>query len=154
MKKKLGNMALPATAIAAMLFTGSVTLAAGGPAGHTVLVPTGLKWTPNPALAGSEIAVLAGDPKKPGPYVMRVKFPPNTSNTPHSHPDNRMVTIVSGTWYFGHGDKFDAAKGTVLPPGTFFTEPANAVHYNFTKVDAVVIEIHGTGPTGTAPVKK
>ncbi len=105
-------------------------------------------------LKGSEIAVLSGDPKKAGPYVMRVKFPPNTNNPPHSHPDNRLVTIISGTWNFGHCDQFDAAKGKPLPQGTFFIEPAGAVHFNFTRAEAVVIQIHGMGPTGTTPAKK
>ena len=119
-----------------------------------MLAPTDLKWKPNPLVQGSEQAVLLGDPKKAGPYVMRIKFPPNFNNKPHTHPDDRVVTIISGTWNFGHGDTFDASKGKSLPQGTFFTEPANAVHYNFTKAEPVVIQIHGMGPTGTTPVKK
>jgi quercetin dioxygenase-like cupin family protein len=117
-------------------------------------VPADLRWTPNPSVQGSEIAVLAGDPKKPGPDAMRIKFPPDINNNPHTHPDKRVVTIISGTWNFGHSDTFDASKEKSLPQGTFFTEPANAVHYNFTKTEPVVIQIHGMGPTGTTPVKK
>jgi quercetin dioxygenase-like cupin family protein len=154
MKMLFSSNAISVAVILAGLIGGSAALAAGDPAGHTILVPTDLKWAPNPSLKGSEIAVLSGDPKKEGPYVMRIKFPPNTDNPPHTHPDNRVVTIVSGTWYFGHGDTFDAAKGKVLPQGTFFTEPGNAVHFNFTKAEPVVIQIHGMGPTGTTPVKK
>jgi len=154
MKKMSRSTAISVAAIVVGLVGGSAALAAGDPAGHTVLVPTDLKWTPNPLVQGSEQAVLLGDPKQAGPYVMRIKFPPNFINKPHTHPDNRVVTIISGTWNFGHGDTFDAAKGKSLPQGTFFTEPANSVHYNFTKSEAVIIQIHGMGPTGTTPVKK
>lgn len=153
--KKLSRSTLVFIAVAVAGLAGSsLALAGDDPAGHTVLVPTDLKWTPNSALKGSEIAVLSGDPQKAGPYVMRIKFPPNTNNKPHTHPDNRVVTIISGTWNFGHGDTFDAAKGRTLPQGTFFIEPAGTVHYNFTQSEPVVIEIHGMGPTGTTPVEK
>jgi quercetin dioxygenase-like cupin family protein len=138
-----------------LLAAGITTVMAGDdPAGHMVLVPTDLAWKPNPASPETEQAVLYGDPTKAGPYVMRIKFPANFINKPHTHPDNRLVTIISGTWNFGHGDTFDKAKGKVLPAGTFFIEPGNTVHYNFTNSEPVIIEIHGTGPTGTTPVKK
>jgi quercetin dioxygenase-like cupin family protein len=154
MKMMFSGKAMSVAVILAGLTGGSMALAEGDPAGHMVLAPTDLKWKPNPLVQGSEQAVLLGDPKKAGPYVMRIKFPPNFVNKPHTHPDDRVVTIISGTWNFGHGDTFDASKGKVLPQGAFFTEPANAVHYNFTKTEPVVIQIHGMGPTGTTPVKK
>ena len=153
MSKLLGNTVLSIATLMAGLTAMGTALASGDPAGHTVLAPDQIQWVPNPALKGSEVAVLSGDPKKAGPYVMRIKFPPNTNNLPHTHPDNRVVTIVSGTWYFGHGDKFDASKGKILSQGAFFTEPGGAVHYNFTRSEPVIIQVHGMGPTGTTPVK-
>jgi len=132
---------------------GAAVKAEGDPAGHVVTPPDKLIWKDLP-LPGAKQAVLYGDPKKAGPYTMRVKFPPNTKNPPHTHPDNRQATVISGTWYFGHGDTLDEGKSTILPTGTFFTEPAKTVHYNFTKSDEVVIQISGMGPTATDYVKK
>lgn len=132
---------------------GAVAIGEGGQAGHAVTPPDKLIWKDLP-LPGAKQAVLYGDPKKEGPYTMRVKFPPNTKNAPHFHPDNRQATVISGTWYFGHGDNLDQAQATTLPAGTFFTEPAKAIHYNFTLSDEVVIQISGMGPTGTEYLKK
>ena len=140
-------------ALATGLVGSALAYAQGEPAGRVVLAPSDLRWIDNPALPGAQTAVLFGDPAKPGPYTMRVRFPPNTKNPPHSHPDNRQATVVSGTWFFGHGDKLDTEKAAELPTGTFFTEPANAIHYNFTTSEEVVVQISGTGPTGTNRLK-
>jgi quercetin dioxygenase-like cupin family protein len=140
-------------ALAPGLVGSGFAYAQGDPAGRIVLVPSNLKWVDNPAPAGAQTAVLFGDPTKPGPYVMRVKFPPNTKNPPHTHPDNRQATVISGTWYFGQGDNLDTEKATTLPAGTFFTEPANSVHYNFTTSEQVIVQISGTGPTASKPFK-
>jgi hypothetical protein len=132
---------------ALLLAGGSFALVEGDPASHILLVPNSLKWIDIPTLPGAKQAVLYGNPKEAGPYVMRIKFPP------HPHPDNRQATMIWGTWYFGHSGKFDASKEKKLPPGTFFTEPANSVHYNLTKGGAVIIQASGTGPTGTIYLK-
>ena len=140
-------------ALASGLAGGAFAYAQGEPAGRIVLAPSDLKWVNNPAPAGAQTAVLFGDPTKPGAYTMRVKFPPNTKNPPHTHPDNRQATVISGTWYFGHGDQLDPEKATKLTAGTFFTEPANTVHYNFTTSEEVIVQISGTGPTASKPFK-
>ena len=74
---------------------GSAALAEGDPAGHVLLAPENLKWVDIPTLPGAKQAVLYGNPKEAGPYVMRIKFPPNTKNPPHTHPDNRQATVIS-----------------------------------------------------------
>lgn len=62
---------------------------------------------------------LVGDPTKPGPYTIRLKFPAGYKVAPHTHPDSREVTILSGTWYTGYGEKFDPAALKELPAGSF-----------------------------------
>lgn len=84
---------------------------------------------------------------------MRMKFLPNTTNPPHTHPDDRQVTVLSGTWYLGRGDKLDREKATKVLPGTFFTEPGKAVHYNFTGPGEVITQVSGMGPTSTDYLK-
>src|SRR6059058_5866160 len=54
-----------------------------------------------------ETMVLKGDPSKPGLYTILLRIAPNTRIQPHSHQDDRIATVVSGTWYFGYGNEFD-----------------------------------------------
>lgn len=102
-------------------------------------------------------AILYGDPKKPGLYVSRVKFPAGFKVMPHTHADEvRTVTIMSGTMYFGRGEQWDESKLEVYPAGTFFTEPANTPHFAWAKDGEVVAQFTAIGPTGTTfiPQKK
>ena len=122
--------------------------------GTVLVLPENVKYVDIPGLLpGAQIAVLLGDPKKPGPYVMRVKFPPNTMNPPHTHPETRQGTVLSGSWNFGHGEKIDIAHSTKLPAGTFFTEAAGSTHYTFSTTEAVIVQISGMGPTSTDYLK-
>jgi quercetin dioxygenase-like cupin family protein len=115
------------------------------------LAPAEMKWQSQGALAlaGIEQSNLVGDPSKPGPYTIRLKFPAGYKLAPHTHPDYREVTILSGTWYTGYGDKFDAAALKALPAGSFYTEPANLPHFVEVR-EPVIIQVSGTGPSGRA----
>lgn len=107
-----------------------------------------LKWKAG-RVPGHEIAPIVGDSTKAGPYVERVKFPANSISQAHSHPESRMYTVISGTWYVGYGDKYDADKLKALPAGSFYTEPANVSHFSVIKDEPVVVQIVGNGPTAT-----
>ncbi len=113
------------------------------------LTPVEMQWTTQGGLAapGMEQLNLVGDPAKPGPYTLRLKFPKGFRIAPHTHPDSREVTIVSGTFATGYGETFDAAKLKILPAGSFYTEPANVPHYIEIKED-VVLQVSGVGPSG------
>jgi quercetin dioxygenase-like cupin family protein len=100
-------------------------------------------------VAGVETATLVSDSTKQGPYIERIRFPANFKVQPHTHPEERTYTILSGTWYVGWGDKFDEAKLISLPAGSFYTEPANVAHFVATRGDGAVIQLSGTGPTAT-----
>jgi len=99
------------------------------------------------ALGGIEQARLVGDPTKPGPYTIRLKFPAGYKLAPHAHPDYREVTILSGTWYTGYGEKFDEGALKALPAGSFYTEPANLPHFVAVR-EPVLIQVSGIGPSG------
>ena len=118
------------------------------PAGAFRISTDELKWKPG-RVPGHEIAPLIGDSTKPGPYVERVKFPPNSTSQAHSHPDDRTYTVISGTWYVGYGDKLEPAKLKALPAGSYHTEPANVAHFSVIKEEGVIVQITGTGPTAT-----
>ena len=115
----------------------------------TALTPSEMKWGAQGglAMAGMEQVNLVGDPSKPGPYTLRLKFPAGYKLAPHTHPDYREVTILSGTWYTGYGEKFDAAALKELPAGSFYTEPANVAHFVEVR-EPVMIQVRGTGPSG------
>ena len=116
--------------------------------GAVALTPGEMKWASQGGLAapGMQQLNLIGDPAKPGPYTLRLKFPKGFRLAPHTHPDSREVTILSGTFATGYGEKFDADNLKVLPPGSFYTEPANVPHYIEIK-DDTILQVTGTGPS-------
>jgi mannose-6-phosphate isomerase-like protein (cupin superfamily) len=102
---------------------------------------------------GEQLKVI-GDQTKPGPYVFFTKPRPGRSGAsePHTHPDTRTYTVISGTWYVGFGTKFDESKLIALPAGSYYTEPAGVPHFVLIKDEGVVVQITGTGPSRLIPV--
>jgi quercetin dioxygenase-like cupin family protein len=76
-----------------------------------------------------------------------LKFPAGYKLAPHSHPDYREVTVLSGVFATGYGETYDPAKLKILPAGSFYTEPANVPHYIEIE-DDVVLQVSGMGPSG------
>ena len=117
---------------------------------------TGAAETAGPGtsgVAGIRTVVLKGDPSKAGLYTILLRVPAHTRIAAHRHPDDRVATVVSGTWYFGYGGAFDAASLKALPPGSFYTEPPEEDHFAETRDSAVTVQISGVGPTGTTYVR-
>jgi len=112
------------------------------------LTPAEMTWQAQGGLAlgGIEQANLVGDPTKPGPYTIRLKFPAGSRLAPHTHSDYREVTILSGTFNAGYGEKFTEAALKALPAGSFYTEPANLPHFIEVR-EPVLIQVRGTGPS-------
>jgi hypothetical protein len=88
------------------------------------LTPEQMEWELNPRVLGLGMAKIIESGKEAGPYVYRIKFPKGRVVQAHSHPDDRLYTVVSGTWYIGWGTAYDESKLTGLLPGSFYTEPA------------------------------
>jgi quercetin dioxygenase-like cupin family protein len=132
-----------------VLVLGGVALAQTAAPAVVALTPAEMKWQSQGGLAapGMEQLNLVGDPAKPGPYTLRIKFPKGFRIEPHTHPDSREVTILSGTFATGYGEKFDPAGLKILPAGSFYTEPANIPHYIEIK-EEVVLQVSGMGPSG------
>ena len=103
--------------------------------------------------AGIQTTVLLGDPSKPGLYTIRLSIAPNTTIQAHTHRDDRVAMVVSGTWYFGYGVRRDPAALKSLPAGSFYTEPAGEPHFAETKAEPVTVYITGHGPTDTVYVE-
>ena len=106
-----------------------------------------LKWGPAPDFIpkGAQIAVLSGDPSKEGLYVVRLKVPAGYKIPAHNHPTAEMVTVISGHFHLGMGDKLDMKKGMVLTAGAFAEAPAKMNHYAWTS-SPTVVQVHGQGP--------
>jgi pimeloyl-ACP methyl ester carboxylesterase len=110
---------------------------------------TGTEQVGSSFLAGVSTKVLAGDPSKPGFYTIILSVPANTTIPAHSHRDDRMATVVSGTWQFGYGDRFDENALKRLPPGSVYSEPGGGNHFARTGAEPVLVQITGIGPTDT-----
>jgi quercetin dioxygenase-like cupin family protein len=101
-----------------------------------------------------QITLIAGDPEKEGFYVLRARFLPGVFSAPHTHANDRHVTVIKGTWYTGTDASFDRDKTVPLRPGSYMMHPAGAVHYDGAKDEEVIVEIKGIGPAPTSPYRQ
>ncbi|MBV8489239.1 MAG: cupin domain-containing protein [Candidatus Eremiobacteraeota bacterium] len=129
--------------------------AADTAAAPIIVMPTQLAWTTSDQLpAGSKMAVLQGDPSKPGYYTIRFSLPDGAAFPVHLHGTDEYVTVLEGTLLVGLGDTVDKAKMTALPAGSFVAVPAGLHHYALAK-GATVLQLSGAGPmTTTMPAGK
>ena len=106
-----------------------------------------IRWGPAPNVlpAGVQMAVVSGDPSKDALYVVRLKMPANYEIPAHNHPTSEYVTVLSGDFHIGMGDKLDRKKGLALQAGGFAEASAKMNHYAWTSSETVV-QIHGQGP--------
>jgi len=115
---------------------------------HAAVQADGLKWVAPAAYAkGAQFAVLKGDPSKEGFYVVRLKVPAGFRIPPHTHPNDENVTVLSGTFHIGTGDKFDEKKGVSLKAGGYSYVAKGMQHYAYFP-EETVIQLHGMGPQG------
>jgi quercetin dioxygenase-like cupin family protein len=107
-----------------------------------------LTWTATEGnKLGVQTAVLDGDPSKPGFYLIINRFPPGVMSRPHTHPDERHVLVVKGTWYTGEGTNWTPDKTVGLKAGDYMRHPAGGVHWDGALDEEVLVAISGYGPT-------
>ena len=128
--------------LGASLFIVTAAAAEGGPVNVDEL-----KWADAAPLLpkGAQFAVVSGDPFKNGLYVLRLRLPAGYKLPAHNHPTSEYVTVLSGNFHLGMGDKLDEAKGIELRPGGFAEAPAGMNHYAWATSDTV-LQVHGPGP--------
>ena len=97
---------------------------------------------------GAEIATVVGDPRRPGPYVVRVRVARGVRLQPHTHPEDRVYTVISGVFYIGFGRTFDASKLQAFAPGSVVVLPRNTPHFHWAKSGTYVTQVSGYGPLG------
>lgn len=141
-----------------MLLATAVTIAAalnapGASAAemHKVVKPDAIQWGPAPPQLpkGAEVAVMSGDPGKAD--ILRAKMPDGYAVPAHWHKRAEHVTVISGTFNVGMGDKLDKQKGEALGPGGFFAAAPKMRHYAWATGETV-IEVSGIGPFDIAYV--
>ncbi len=115
---------------------------------HVVITPDQIKWGPPPPglPAGSEIAVLSGDPSKAGvPFTIRARMPDGYKIPPHWHPTDENVNVIQGTLMMGLGTKFNESGGSEMQAGSYALMPKGLRHFAWAKGETI-IDVYGIGP--------
>ena len=142
---------LPATVwlpMASVLCLGSGLASGGDVGGYINVFPDDLVWRNSPSIPATiQLAKVYGDPALPGPYIFRARLAAGTRLLPHRHPDERWVTVLSGTYQAAVGPQYDLDAITAYPTGSFYVTGQNLPHYSYSKTD-VLIQEQGIGPSG------
>jgi Domain of unknown function (DUF4437) len=159
MRKNLAIMTLTIIAISAWSYSSLAVvrpqLDAAPPASgqahttHKTITPDAIQWTSVQSGSGSEIAVLSGNPAQEGvPFVLRIKLRNGIKVPPHWHPIDEHVTVMSGIFHLGTGEKFDQAAAQALPAGSYLMMPKEMRHFAWAEGETI-IQLHGVGPFKT-----
>lgn len=132
----LGTCALPAV--------GNAEVPAPAP-----VLPESFEWFSPPGNPGLEATWLVGAEQASGLYALRVRLSAGARIAPHTHPDARYSTVLSGTLYVGFGGTVDESAMVAVPAGAVYVAPANQPHYLWARDGEVEYQESGTGPTGT-----
>jgi quercetin dioxygenase-like cupin family protein len=120
-----------------------------GQADFQAILSENVDWKPFPAFPPLvRLAVVVGQPSESGPYTIRVKVPHGVKLMPHKHPEDRVYTVISGVFYIGLGDQFDADKLEAYPPGAVIVLPGNTSHFHWAKSSEYVTQVTAIGPLG------
>jgi hypothetical protein len=120
-----------------------------GQSGFKSILSEEADWKPFPAFPPSaRLAIGVGEPLKEGSYTIRVKVPGGVKLMPHRHPEDRIYTVISGVFYIGLGDEFDAEKLQAYPLGAVIVLPGNTSHFHWAKSGEYVTEVTAIGPLG------
>jgi quercetin dioxygenase-like cupin family protein len=120
-----------------------------GQAAFRAIFAEDIEWKPFAAFPPeARLAILVGQPLQQGPYVVRVKVPHGVKLMPHRHPEDRIYTVISGVFYIGLGDQFDADKLEAYPPGAVIILPGGTTHFHWAKSGEYITQVTAIGPLG------
>jgi hypothetical protein len=146
----IGGAAMIAAALG--LLAGPSAAGELNPAAVSFKLPDKIEWKTNPS--GADSAVMLGDPSKPGLYIVLTRWHAGHMSHPHFHPNDRFITVLSGTWWVGTGTKFDPNATVPLPAGSYVVHYGKQVHYDGAKDGDTVLEIVGEGPATSTPAEE
>ncbi len=118
------------------------------------VMPDAIKWASPATLPGVQNAWVLGAGDKPGPYLLRGKLAQGARIPPHTHPEERNGTVLSGTVYVGFSPTFDESKAVAIPAGGVWVAPANVPHFLWAKDGEAVFQCGGIGPSATSFIKQ
>ena len=137
------------TAIAMEATTERVRSHQPGQSAFKATLPDEIEWKAFPAFPPpARLAVMVGQPSEKGPYTVRVKLPHDVKLMPHKHPEDRVYTVISGVFYIGLGDHFDANQLQAYPPGAVIILPGNTWHFHWARSGEYVTQVTAIGPLG------
>jgi hypothetical protein len=135
-------------AVAAAATFLAILPAVGNDNGHRMVTPEDLKWSDVPSLPpGAKMAVIEGPLNEAVPFTVRLKLPANWQVPAHWHPAVERVTVLSGTFHMGMGDKLEKQNGMAVKAGSMMIMQPKTNHYGWT-TEETVIQLNGTGPWG------
>jgi hypothetical protein len=123
------------------------------PKALSYILPENVPWKPN-AAGTNETHVLYGDPEKPGPYAVLLKWKAGNMSRPHFHPNDRHIMVMKGTWWVGTGPKYDPAGTVPMPAGSYVLHYGKGIHYDGAKDGDAIIMLHGMGPATSTPAEQ
>jgi quercetin dioxygenase-like cupin family protein len=113
------------------------------------VLPEDVDWKPFASFPPSvRLAVVVGNPAEHGPYAIRVKVPSGVKLMPHRHAEDRIYTVISGVFYIGRGEQFDADKLVAYPPGSVIVLPGGTAHFHWAKSGQYISQVNAIGPLG------
>ncbi len=113
------------------------------------LVADDLEWKAFAAFPPEvRLALLVGEPSRPGPYTIRVRVPRGMKLMPHRHPEDRVYTVISGLFYIGLGDDFRADVLQAYPTGAVIVLPGGTSHFHWAKSGEYITQVTAMGPLG------
>ena len=111
--------------------------------------PEELEWRSFAAFpCTARLAILIGDPTRPGPYVIRVRVSAGGRLMPHKHPEDRVYTVISGVFYIGLGEKFDETLLSAYGVGSVIVLPGDQPHFHCARSGEYVTQVNALGPLG------
>jgi quercetin dioxygenase-like cupin family protein len=126
-----------------LMMLGSLRAAELDPKAISIQLPKDIKWTAN---GNNQQAILYGDPSKPGLYIVLTKWPAHQNSRPHSHPNDRYITVLKGTWWVNTGSNYDPDGMKPVPEGSYVVHHAGQMHYDGARDEDCILEIVGMGP--------
>jgi quercetin dioxygenase-like cupin family protein len=143
---QMGYSSKAYAAIAVALFANASW--AQQPGQHHYVPATDLKWADVPSLPkGAQIAVMEGPMNQAVPFTVRLRFPANYQIPPHTHPAVERVTVLSGAFNMGMGEKFERSTAHAVRAGDLMIMQPGTPHFGWTEAETV-LQLHGTGPWG------
>lgn len=120
-----------------------------GEAVFEAILPEEVDWKPFAVFPDPvRLGVVVGNPSEPGPYAIRVKVPAGVKLMPHRHSEDRVYTVISGVFYIGLGDQFDADKLAAYPPGSVIVLPGGTSHFHWARSGEYISQVTAIGPLG------